>query len=38
MTHRIEQLALWVQALNNRFGVNTIQLINTAVTVTLQDA
>ena len=32
LTHR-----MWVQALNNRFGANTIQLINTAVTVTLQD-
>ena len=38
LTHRIQQLSLWVQALNNRFGANTILLINTAVTVTLQDA
>lgn len=38
LTHRIQQLALWVQALNNRFGANTIILINTAVSVTLQDA
>ena len=37
LTHRILQLSLWVQALNNRFGANTIQLINTAVRVTLQD-
>lgn len=29
---------MWVQALNNRFGANTILLINTAVSVTLQDA
>jgi hypothetical protein len=29
---------LWVQALNHRFGANTIQVIITAVTVTLQDA
>jgi hypothetical protein len=38
ITHRIGQLALWVQALNNRFGANTVILINTAVSVTLQDA
>ena len=38
LTHRIQQLSLWVQALNNRFGANTIQLINTVVTVTLHDA
>lgn len=38
ITHRIKQLALWVQALNFRFGANTIQLINTSVTVTLEDA
>jgi hypothetical protein len=38
LTHRIQQLSLWVQALNNRFGANTILLINTAVSVTLQDA
>lgn len=37
-THRIQQLSLWVQALNHRFGANTIQVIITAVTVTLQDA
>ena len=38
LTHRIQQLSFWVQALNNRFGSNTIILINTAVSVTLQDA
>lgn len=38
LTRRIQQLSLWVQALNNRFGANTILLINTAVSVTLQDA
>ena len=38
LNHRIQQLSLWVQALNNRFGANTILLINTAVSVTLQDA
>ena len=38
MTHRIGQLALWVQALNRRFGENTIQFINIAVIITLQDA
>ena len=36
--HRIEQLALWVNALNNRFGSETINLNNTPVSVTLQDA
>jgi len=38
ITHRIGQLALWVQALNNRLGANTVILINTAVSVTLQNA
>ena len=38
LTHRIQQLALWVQVLNNRFGESTIRLINTPVLVTLQDA
>lgn len=38
LTHKIQQLSLWVQALNNRFGVNTILFINIAVSVTLQDA
>lgn len=38
LTHRIQQLSLWVQALNNRFGVNTIIFKNIAVSVTLQDA
>lgn len=38
ITNRIQQLTLWVKALNLRFGVNTIILINTAVSVTLQDA
>ena len=38
LAHRIQQLTLWVKALNNRFGENTILLINTAVSVTLQDA
>ncbi len=36
--HRIEQLSLWVNALNNRFGSETINLNNTPVSVTLQDA
>jgi len=36
--HRIEQLALWVNALNNRFGYKTIKLKNTPVSITLQDA
>ena len=38
LNHRIQQLALWIQFLNNRFGANTILLINTTVSVTLQDA
>lgn len=38
IAHRIRQLALWVKALNNRFGPNTIKLKDTAVSVTLQDA
>lgn len=38
LTHRIQQLTLWVQALNKRFGANTILLISNAVSVTLQDA
>lgn len=35
--HRIKQLALWVNALNNRFGSETIKLNNIPVSVTLQD-
>lgn len=38
LTHRIQQLSLWVQALNHRFGSNTILLIKSPVSVTLQDA
>jgi len=38
ITRRIQQLSLWIQALNDRFGANTILFINTAVSVTLQDA
>ncbi len=38
LSHRIKQLSFWVKVLNNKFGVNTIILINKAVTVTLQDA
>ena len=38
LTHRIQQLSLWVQALNDRFGANTILLINTPISVTLQDS
>ena len=37
ISHRIQQLALWVKVLNNRFGANTISLINHPVSVTLQD-
>nr|YP_010722991.1 homing endonuclease [Leptographium procerum]WDW20996.1 homing endonuclease [Leptographium procerum] len=36
--HRIEQLAKWVNALNNRFGNETIKLNNAPAMVTLQDA
>lgn len=38
LNNRIEQLALWVNALNNRFGSETIKLNNTPVSITLQDA
>ncbi len=38
LTHRIQQLYLWVQVLHNRFGINTILFVNIAVSVTLQDA
>jgi hypothetical protein len=37
LNNRIGQLALWVNALNNRFGSETIKLNNTPVSVTLQD-
>lgn len=37
-SHRIEQLAQWVNALNNRFGSDTIKLNNTPATITLQDS
>jgi len=35
--HRIKQLALWVNALNNRFGPKTIKLNDTPSSITLQD-
>lgn len=35
--HRIKQLSLWVNALNNRYGHQTIQLNDTPVSITLQD-
>lgn len=38
ISRRIEQLSLWVQVLNNRFGSNTILFNNIAVSITLQDA
>jgi hypothetical protein len=38
LTRRIQQLSLWVKVLNNRLGINTIFLVNTPVSVTLQDA
>lgn len=37
ITHRIQQLSLWVKALNHRFGANTILFINNPVTLTLKD-
>ena len=36
--HRIKQLALWVNALNKRFGPETIKLKDTSVSITLQDS
>ena len=38
LNNRIKQLALWVNSLNNRFGSDTINLKNTLVTITLNDA
>ncbi|KAM7182534.1 Homing endonuclease [Rhypophila sp. PSN 637] len=35
--HRIKQLALWVNYLNNRFGHGTIKLNDTPCSITLQD-
>lgn len=35
--HRIQQLTLWVNALNNRFGSETLKLNNTPVSITLKD-
>lgn len=37
LSHRIQQLSLWINILNKRFGKNTIIFINKAVTITLQD-
>lgn len=37
-SNRIKQLALWVDALNNRFGSESIKLNNTPITVTLKNA
>lgn len=36
--HRIDQLALWVNALNNRFGSSIIKFKNTPVSITLKDS
>ena len=36
--HRIKQLTLWINALNNRYGSNTIILNNNPISITLQDA
>lgn len=38
MTQRIQQLSLWVKALNHRFVNNTVIFINTPVIITLQDS
>lgn len=38
LENRIKQLALWVNALNNRFGSDIIKLNNTPISITLQDA
>ena len=38
ITHRIQQLSLWVQSLNSRFGENTVIFINIPVVITLQDS
>lgn len=42
LTHRIQQLSLWINVLNKKFGSqtveNTIIFINKAVSITLQDA
>jgi hypothetical protein len=38
INNRIEQLALWINALNNRFGSDTIKLNTVPVTITLHDA
>ena len=38
LNHRIKQLTLWVNALNNRFGPETIKLKDTPISVTLQDS
>lgn len=37
-THRIQQLSLWINVLNKKFGKNTLIFINKAVSITLQDA
>lgn len=38
ISHRIQQLSLWVQVLHRRFGENTILFMNRPVSITLQDA
>ena len=35
--HRIKQLALWINALNNRFGSETLKLKDIPVSITLDD-
>lgn len=37
LNHRIEQLALWVNTLNNRFGSDTLKLNSIPVSITLLD-
>ena len=38
LSHRINQLFLWIQVLNKRFGMSTLLHINTPVLVSLKDA
>ena len=38
LNHRIKQLALWIESLNNRYGSNTIKLKDTVVSISLNDA
>ncbi len=37
INNRVQQLSLWIQVLNNRFGTNTIKFKNTLILPTLDD-